>query len=59
MNGKNLSIETIKRMYSFFSRQEESIKNGEGFKKGDKGQPVGFSIMFSYDSFLIWKYLSD
>ena len=33
-NGKNLSIRTIKKECTlFFSRQEESIKNGEGFKK--------------------------
>ena len=49
MNGKNLSIETIKRMYSFFSRQEESIKNGEGFKKGDKGYPSAGKI-----AWLLW-----
>jgi len=49
MNGKNLSIKTIKRMYSFFSRQEESIKNGEGFKKGDKGYPSAGKI-----AWLLW-----
>jgi len=49
MNGKNLSIETIKRMYSFFSRQEKSIKNGEGFKKGDKGYPSAGKI-----AWLLW-----
>jgi len=48
-NGKNLSIRTIKRMYSFFSRQEESIKNGEGFKKGDKGYPSAGKI-----AWLLW-----
>ena len=49
MNGKNLSIKTIKRMYSFFSRQEKSIKNGEGFKKGDKGYPSAGKI-----AWLLW-----
>ena len=49
MNGKNLSIETIKRMYSFFSRQEESVKNGKGFKKGDKGYPSAGKI-----AWLLW-----
>ena len=49
MNGKNLSIKTIKRMYSFFSRQEESVKNGKGFKKGDKGYPSAGKI-----AWLLW-----
>jgi hypothetical protein len=49
MNGKNLSIETIKRMYSFFSRQEKSVKNGKGFKKGDKGYPSAGKI-----AWLLW-----
>ena len=49
MNGKNLSIDTIKRMYSFFSRHEESVKNGKGFKKGDKGYPSAGKI-----AWLLW-----
>ena len=38
-NRKNLSIETIKRMYSFFSRHEKATKGGEGFKPGQSGFP--------------------
>jgi len=36
-------------MYSFFSRQEESVKNGKGFKKGDKGYPSAGKI-----AWLLW-----
>ena len=35
---KNLSISTIKRMYSFFSRHEVD-KQAEGFRAGEKGYP--------------------
>ena len=49
MNGKNLSVETIKRMYSFFSRHEESVKKGKGFKKGDEGYPSAGKI-----AWLLW-----
>lgn len=38
-NNKNLSVETIKRMHSFFSRHEKSSKQGEGFKPGQEGFP--------------------
>lgn len=37
-NGKNLSIETIKRMNSFFARHDKN-KNAEGFEPGEKGYP--------------------
>ena len=36
--GENLSEDTIKRMYSFFSRQE-SVKDAEGFDPGEDGYP--------------------
>tara|TARA_R100001480_G_scaffold32705_3_gene44163 strand:+ start:4109 stop:6448 length:2340 start_codon:yes stop_codon:yes gene_type:complete len=49
MNGKNLSVETIKRMYSFFSRHEASVKKGKGFKKGDEGYPSAGKI-----AWLLW-----
>jgi len=37
-NGKNLSLSTVKRMYSFFSRHEVD-KRAQGFRKGEKGWP--------------------
>jgi len=36
--GENLSEDTVKRMYSFFSRQE-SVKDAEGFEPGEAGYP--------------------
>ena len=33
-NGKDLSIDTIKRMYSYFERHEVD-KQGQGFKIGE------------------------
>ena len=38
INNENLSDETILRMYSFFSRQENN-KNVEGFNQGEEGFP--------------------
>lgn len=40
---KNLSISTIKRMYSFFSRHEVD-KQAEGFRAGEKGYPSAGKI---------------
>ena len=37
-NRVNLSIETIKRMYSYFSRHEVD-KEAEGFRSGEDGYP--------------------
>jgi HK97 family phage major capsid protein/HK97 family phage prohead protease len=37
-NGKNLSEETVKRMFSFFARHEVD-KKAEGFNQGEKGYP--------------------
>jgi len=48
-NGKNLSIETIKRMYSFFSRHEKATKGGKGYKSGDEGYPSKGKI-----AWLLW-----
>lgn len=36
--GENLSEDTVKRMYSFFSRQE-GVKDAEGFEPGEPGYP--------------------
>lgn len=48
-NGKNLSIDTIKRMYSFFSRHEKATKGGKGYKSGDEGYPSRGKI-----AWLLW-----
>ena len=37
-NGRNLSLDTVKRMHSYFSRHEVD-KKGSGFKPGGKGFP--------------------
>lgn len=39
VNGKSLSADTVKRMFSFFSRHEKSSKGGQGFSPGEKGYP--------------------
>ena len=46
LNNENLSDETIKRMYSFFSRHEVD-KQAEGFKQGEKGYPSNGRIAWS------------
>ena len=38
VNGKNLSLSSVKRMYSFFSRHEVD-KRAEGFRPGEDGYP--------------------
>jgi len=38
LRGENLSEETVKRMFSFFSRQE-GVKKAEGFDPDDEGYP--------------------
>jgi HK97 family phage major capsid protein len=38
INGSNLSISTVKRMYSFFARHEVD-KQAEGFNSGEEGFP--------------------
>lgn len=46
LNGENLSDETIKRMYSFFSRHEVD-KKAEGFRQGEKGYPSNGRIAWA------------
>jgi HK97 family phage portal protein len=43
---ENLSISTIKRMYSFFSRHEVD-KRAEGFSQGEKGYPSAGRIAWA------------
>lgn len=45
-NRKDLSIQTIKRMFSFFSRHEVD-KKAEGFRKGEKGYPSNGRIAWA------------
>ncbi len=45
-NGKDLSIDTIKRMYSYFERHEVD-KQGQGFKIGEKGYPSAGRIAWA------------
>ena len=44
--GENLSDETIKRMYSFFSRHEVD-KQAEGFSAGEDGYPSNGRIAWA------------
>ena len=46
VNGENLSDETIKRMFSFFSRHEVD-KKAEGFRQGEKGYPSNGRIAWA------------
>ena len=46
-NGKNLSISSIKRMYSFFSRHEKATKKGKGFEIGEDGFPSAGRIAWA------------
>ena len=43
VNGQNLSLDTIKRMHSFFSRHEVD-KKAEGFDPGEDGYPSAGAI---------------
>ena len=45
-NGKELSADTVKRMYSFFSRHEVD-KEGEGFSPGEDGYPSNGRIAWA------------
>ena len=45
-NGKNLSEETVKRMYSYFSRHEVD-KKGQGYNQGEKGYPSAGRIAWA------------
>ena len=44
--GENLSDDTVKRMYSFFSRHEVD-KKAEGFKQGEEGYPSNGRIAWA------------
>tara|TARA_R110001592_G_scaffold1226_3_gene7306 strand:+ start:2398 stop:4311 length:1914 start_codon:yes stop_codon:yes gene_type:complete len=46
MNKANLSIDTVLRMYSFFSRHEVD-KQAEGFKQGEEGYPSAGRIAWA------------
>ena len=46
MNKERLSISTVKRMFSFFSRHEVD-KQGQGFKQGEKGYPSAGRIAWA------------
>ena len=43
VNGKNLSEDTVKRMFSFFSRHEVD-KKAEGYRPGEDGYPTNGRI---------------
>ena len=44
--GENLSDTTVKRMFSFFSRQE-GVKKAEGFRPGEEGYPSNGRIAWA------------
>ena len=46
VNGENLSDDTVKRMYSFFSRHEVD-KEAEGFNAGEDGYPSNGRIAWA------------
>ena len=46
VNGKNLSEDTVKRMFSFFSRHEVD-KQAEGFSPGEEGYPSNGRIAWA------------
>ena len=46
-NGKNLSADTVGRMFSFFSRHEKASKGGQGFKQGQDGYPSAGRIAWA------------
>jgi hypothetical protein len=46
VNGKSLSADTVKRMYSFFSRHEVD-KRAEGFRPGEDGYPSNGRIAWA------------
>ena len=46
INKENLSIDTVKRMFSYFSRHEVD-KQGQGFKKGTEGYPSAGRIAWA------------
>jgi len=44
-NKEPLSLDTVKRMYSYFSRHEVD-KQGQGFNQGEQGYPSNGKIMW-------------
>ena len=46
VNGRDLSDDTVKRMYSFFSRHEVD-KKAEGFRPGEDGYPSNGRIAWA------------
>jgi HK97 family phage major capsid protein/HK97 family phage prohead protease len=46
VNGKNLSEDTVKRMFSFFSRHEVD-KKAQGFRPGEEGYPSNGRIAWA------------
>lgn len=46
VNGRNLPIDTVRRMYSFFARHEVD-KEGEGFRPGEPGFPSNGRIAWA------------
>jgi hypothetical protein len=46
-NRQNLSISTVRRMHSFFSRHEKSSKGAEGFDRGEEGYPSAGRIAWA------------
>ena len=46
MNGRDLSLNTVKRMYSFFARHEVD-KQAEGFSPGEEGYPSAGRIAWA------------
>lgn len=45
-NRRNLSLDTVKRMHSYFSRHEVD-KQGEGYKPGEEGFPSAGRIAWA------------
>lgn len=46
INGRSLSLSTVKRMFSFFSRHEVD-KQGQGFRPGQEGYPSAGRIAWA------------
>ncbi len=46
LNAKSLPLDTVKRMYSYFSRHEVD-KKAEGFERGEKGYPSAGRIAWA------------
>ena len=53
INGRDLSLNTVKRMYSFFARHEVD-KQAEGFSPGEEGYPSAGRIAWA-----LWEGMQD